>query len=324
MLVLLPDFVVPAERGFRVRLLSQLRAIDSIPAVESITVLSMSEVAVSDVLRQSLHSHVPKVQSAPVVRRLLRIRRSFAAFQTVVGARILRGEPYLIATNESAEFRRLVREHLRTTSFDIVYFGLLGMIGYLEDVRALAPRARTVLEQHNVEWQIFDRLASSYRTPLRQLARLEARALRRFERRALSAVDAVIAISDDDARHFRELARIESVVVPPFVEAAPRRIESCSEPRIGYIGHLGWQPNVYGLDWFCKSVWPLVRSRIPGARLTIAGPGLERASDGRLVIPAGWQVPGVTTLGFVDQLETLYAEESSRWLPRWSAARAFA
>jgi glycosyltransferase involved in cell wall biosynthesis len=305
-LVLLPDFVLPAERGFRVRILSQLRAISDIPSVESITVLSMSEVAVPDELRRSLGEQVPKVRAEPVIHRLLRIRRSLKAFGTVLGARLVYGEPYLIATNESAELRHILREHLRRSSFDIVYFGLLGMTGYLRDVRAFAPQARVVLEQHNVEWQIFDRLASSYRAPLRQLARLEARALRRYERRALSSVDSVIAISEDDARQFRGLAGVESVVVPPFIEARPPRAETCAEPSLGYIGHLGWQPNVYGLDWFCKSVWPLVRTRIPNARLTIAGPGMERTPDGRVVVPAAWQAPGVTTLGFVDELETLY------------------
>jgi glycosyltransferase involved in cell wall biosynthesis len=306
-LVLLPDFVLPAERGFRVRILSQLRAISDIPSVEDITVLSMSEVAVPDDVRRSLGRQVPKVHAEPVIRRLLRIRRSMKAFGAVVGARLLRGEPYLIATNESGELRRALREHLRRSSFDIVYFGLLGMTGYLHDVRVLAPRARAVLEQHNVEWQIFDRLASSYRAPLRQLAQMEARALRRFERRALSEVDSVIAISEDDARHFRGLAGVESVVVPPFIEARPPRMESRAGPTLGYIGHLGWQPNVYGLDWFCQQVWPRVRSRVPDARLTIAGPGLDTTSDGRLVVPGPWQVPGVTAIGYVDDLETLYS-----------------
>jgi glycosyltransferase involved in cell wall biosynthesis len=33
---------------------------------------------------------------------------------------------------------------------------------------------------------------------------------------------------------------------------------------------------------------------------------MERTPDGRVVVPAAWQAPGVTTLGFVDELETLY------------------
>ena len=30
-------------------------------------------------------------------------------------------------------------------------------------------------------------------------------------------------------------------------------------------------PNVQGLQWFCREVWPLVRARVPDARFTIVG-----------------------------------------------------
>jgi hypothetical protein len=119
-------------------------------------------------------------------------------------------------------------------------------------------------------------------------------------------VDAVIAISRADAAGLRELAGVEAVVVPPFVEPGAPRLESTQAPALGYIGHLGWQPNTYGLDWFCRDVWPLVRRRVPDATLTIAGPGLRKQPDGGLIVPPTWCQPGITTVGFVDDLEDVY------------------
>jgi glycosyltransferase involved in cell wall biosynthesis len=162
------------------------------------------------------------------------------------------------------------------------------------------------LEQHNLEWQIFWRLLPEVRPPLRQLVRLEALSLRSYERKALRRVDSVIAISKLDATEFKRLAQIEPIAVPPFVVSKPPHVETTAEFHVGYIGHLAWQPNVFGLNWFCREVWPIIAARLPNAKLTIAGPGLSRDAQGALRIPTEWRRPGIQTVGFVDNLNTFY------------------
>ena len=179
----------------------------------------------------------------------------------------------------------------------------------------MAPNAAIILEQHNLEWQIFDRLALSLAAPFRQLAKVEAQALRRYESRALTWANSVIAISEADAEQFRKMSGVEAVVVPPHTEPNPCRFEFAHNLSLGYIGHLAWQPNVYGLDWFCKDVWPKVRELIPDSRLAIAGPGLRKGPSGTLEVPAAWQLPGITTVGFLDDLNDLYRVTSAMIAP---------
>jgi glycosyltransferase involved in cell wall biosynthesis len=290
----------------RVRILSQLRALSGIDAVESITFLSLSETKVPNERLRALERQVPKVHAEAPVVRTARVRGSPRVFARFLRLRLLHNEPYIIAVNDCREMHALVTRHLRNRSYDVAYLGFIGMMAYIRDIRSIAPQAAVVLEQHNVEWQIFQRLAASLPPPLRYAALWEARALRRYERRSLRQVDSVIAISDADAAELRNLARIDSVVVPPFIEPGAPRVETVTQPHLGYIGHLGWQPNAYGLDWFCRDVWPRIRERVPNATLTIAGPGLRKGADGVLAVPSGWQKPGITTVGFVDDLEDLY------------------
>jgi glycosyltransferase involved in cell wall biosynthesis len=305
-LFLSPDFVVPDDRGLRVRTLSQLRLLASTEEVERITFLSLTDSSVSRDRLQALERLVPKVRAEPSIVRPAHWRTDARSLLRFLRVRLLHREPYIVAEVDSPDMRALVRKHLQAETYDIVYLGNIGMVAYLPDVRRLAPKAGVVLEEHNVEWRIFDRLATSLRPPKRQAALLEARALRRFERRALCDVDSVVAISAADAAGLRELAPVDVVVVPPFIEPGAPRVESTHAPALGYIGHLGWQPNAYGLDWFCGEVWPLVRQRVPDATLTIAGPGLRKGEGGSLVVPPGWQKPGITTVGFVDDLEDVY------------------
>jgi glycosyltransferase involved in cell wall biosynthesis len=298
------DFVIPPERGLRVRSLSQLRVLAAIPAVERITLLALCETEVEAEQLRVLEKELPKVQAKPPVLQPKHMRRSPRHLPRLIGRR-LQGLPYLVAKSDSSSMHALVERQLKI-GYDVVYLGHLGMAAYLAKVRQLAPDARVVLEEHNVEWEIFERLAPGFRPPLRQVARWEAWALRRYERRALRAVDAVIAISEADARALGELANVQAVVVPTYIEAAPERVERTAAPSLAYTGLLAWQPNAHGLDWFCGEVWPLVRKRMPAATLTIAGPGLRRKSDGSLAVPPNWSLPGITTVGYVADLEEVY------------------
>src|SRR5262249_21177043 len=140
------------------------------------------------------------------------------------------------------------------------------------------------------------------RRPKALVAAAEHRLARRFEERALRSVDAVVAISSEDAKHFEAIAGVRAHVVPVVMtferKARPRPTRS----HFCYVGSLRWKPNVLGLDWFCKEVWPRVRERLPDATFEIAGVGLTRDASGRLEVPATWRVPGVETVGFLEDL----------------------
>jgi polysaccharide biosynthesis protein PslH len=306
-LFLSPDFLYPADRGLRVRSFAQLRVLSSMEAVRRITLLSLCETEVDAARISALQQQISKLHAEPVVVQPTHMRRSPRHLPRLLRLR-LQGVPYLIAKCDTPRMHALVNEQMTRFSYDLVYVGQLGMAAYLPRARRLAPKARFVLEEHNVEWEIFRRLAPTFRLALRQIARAEARALRRFERRTLRSVDSTIAISDADARALRRLGGRSVEVVPTFIERNGGRVESTKAPALAYTGLLAWQPNAHGLDWFCREVWPLVRRDLPDATLTIAGPGLRRAADGTLAVPQAWVLPGIRTVGYVDDLESLYKD----------------
>jgi glycosyltransferase involved in cell wall biosynthesis len=301
------EFPLPADRGLRVRTLSQARLLCSIDEVESVTFVSLRDGAIDPERVRALESELPKLRVLDSVFQPIHMRSHPRYVPRLLRLRALGGLPYLIAKCDNAEMRDVIVSELATGKYDVVYVGYLGMTAYVRDARKLAPRARVVLEEHNVEWKIFDTLGGAARGPMRLVWTLEAAALRRFERRMLREVDAVIAISDADARELRALSGADAVVIAPVCEPQAPRLDGTSEPRLAYLGHLAWQPNVYGLDWLCRDVWPLLRERVPGVTLTIAGSGLKREA-GAVVVPPAWTHPGITTVGFVERLDELFRE----------------
>ena len=109
------------------------------------------------------------------------------------------------------------------------------MARYLPLVKKVRPKARVVLDQHNVESDFFKQFAEKQRGPKRLVAKAEASCASRFERRVMQAADAIVAISNEDAKHFRALAAVEPYVVP-VVLPFERRTRTPPSKRLSSSG----------------------------------------------------------------------------------------
>lgn len=318
------EFPWPATSGGPVRTLSQLRIIASLPEVTSLTIVSVTEGNVPASEVRALEDAVKRLSgrgAALEVRVLPPLFHPIHIFDfkrylpRVVALRALRGVPYLAGKWDSRRLRKVLRAELRRAPVDVVYVDHLGMASYLPDVEATRPFARKVLDQHNVESDFFKQFAAEKTGPKKLVALAEHRAAVTFEKRALRDVDAVVAISKEDAKHFDALAGVSAYVVPVVMDFERRARPSPGRNHFCYVGSLRWRPNVAGLDWFCQEVWPKIRKRVPDATFEIAGVGLKPGPDGKLPVPDTWKVPGVETVGFLEDLEPLYARSLGMLAP---------
>jgi glycosyltransferase involved in cell wall biosynthesis len=309
------EFPWPPTSGGSVRTVKQLELIASLPEVRAIATLSVAEKDVPEPARDGFARAVPKLRVLPPVFHPVHLFDFKRYVPRVALLRAVAGVPYLAGKWDSRAYRRLLRRELAGTPVDVVYLDHLGMARYLPEIKVERPHCRIVLDQHNVESEFFGQFAARKKGLVRLAGRAEHRASVRFEKKALAAADAVVAISSEDARHFDALAGIRAHVVPVVMPFERRARVAPAEPRFCYVGNLRWQPNVAGLDWFCREVWPAIRRRVPDATLEIAGVGLERDASGRLPVPDAWKVPGVETVGFLEDLEPLYARSTAMLAP---------
>jgi glycosyltransferase involved in cell wall biosynthesis len=95
-----------------------------------------------------------------------------------------------------------------------------------------------------------------------------------YERAYRDRIDRVWVVSERDARAMRLVAGIRQVdVLPNGVDA--EWFQPVNDPAIPntavFWGRLDFGPNVQALEYFCRDVWPLVRSRVADARFAILG-----------------------------------------------------
>ena len=117
---------------------------------------------------------------------------------------------------------------------------------------------------------------------------------------SLQSADAIIAIQSTEGRVFERLLPGKKVVVAPM-PVRPRPLPVPAEPTVLFVGSQHG-PNITGLHWFIKNVWPLIRQNTPLARLLIAGSVCRE-------FPSP-QPEGVEVLGRLPDLASAYARAS--------------
>jgi sugar transferase (PEP-CTERM/EpsH1 system associated) len=139
----------------------------------------------------------------------------------------------------------------------------------------LGGRVPTLLFQHNVEHQIWKRLARTERRPLRRaLLELEWRKTRRYEARACARASMTVAVSEPDRAMLAELApgaRIHAV--PTGVDTTFFCPSAAPEipHRLVFTGSMDWYPNEDAVLQFIDAVLPAIRRTVPDVSLTVVG-----------------------------------------------------
>jgi glycosyltransferase involved in cell wall biosynthesis len=174
------------------------------------------------------------------------------------------------------------------------------------------PLPLRVLDEHNAVWSIVRRSAeASGWGPRRLLAEWEWRRLRAYESRLCRRFDRVAVVSETDAAAL-DLTEDGHTVVPIAIDVD----DLAYAPRTDEAGHvlsvatMFYPPNVEGVAWFAREVFPAIRQRRPATRFLIVG-SRPPASIRRLATGDS----GVVVTGYVAELEPFLRQSAVLVVP---------
>jgi sugar transferase (PEP-CTERM/EpsH1 system associated) len=182
----------------------------------------------------------------------------------------------------SPAFGRAFNLWLRDHHFDIVQVEGIELARYLIDAqRAPIPNsAQFVFDDHNCEYVLQKR---THEADLKRgrvhgaaYSYVQWQRLHGFERDAIRAADATLAVSPQDAALLKQLAPNKPVeVIPNGIDvasysayAAPAQHRT---PAIVFTGKMDFRPNIEAMLWFAREAWPAIKAAIPAAQLRIVG-----------------------------------------------------
>lgn len=216
---------------------------------------------------------------------------------------------FLILRDKQFELDITLRIKHYQRFFDAVHVDHLQMAQYVSS-RLPERNAAVVLDQHNVEHRIIQRIAENPGTNplLRWYAGVEWPKLRDFEIAAMRRADVTLAVSDADRDAFCSLApdlagRVETVPIgvdTDYFAVAEREPDA---QTILSIGTMSWLPNIDAVQWFVGEILPLLRAKRPGTRVCVVG-----SNPAKTVVALGKRDPGVVVTGTVPDVRP-YAKE---------------
>ena len=210
------------------------------------------------------------------------------------------GMPVTSARRSGWLLERRVRSAMRGLAWDVVVAAQLRAV----PVALALNGSPHVVDLTDSLWDLYSQDASAARTLVKRCsAGANAARARRYESFALSRVELATVSSETDATALRALggsARIH--VIPNGADVVTRNVDLASEHGVLFVGNCLYGPNLEGLLWFVREVWPLVRAVEPTCTLDVVG------SVQRRIVSVLGAVPGVQVHGYVPEVGQFLAQ----------------
>ncbi|TFG69200.1 MAG: glycosyltransferase [Anaerolineales bacterium] len=186
------------------------------------------------------------------------------------------------------------------------------MAPYLDLVKACQHPPRVLFDDHNCEYILQKRAAKTdWHKPERWIgaiySSLQWRKLKRYESEVCRGADCVVSVSAEDALAINRIVPdVHPLVIPNGISyneyANYYDGADLHQPAFVFTGTMNFRPNVDGVLWFARQVWPAILEVLPSAHFYIVG----RHPHNRLNILK--DVPGIVITGGVPETRSyIYA-----------------
>jgi glycosyltransferase involved in cell wall biosynthesis len=206
--------------------------------------------------------------------------------------------------NASSELQEAVNRRLDWA--DIVLVDHLEMMQFVPKNR----NYKVVLHQHNAEHKLWERKAEITSFPMSWALKIESGRVKKYELESCNRADQVWAAPLDReelAGIGVEKGRMRNTYHLGSDDLLGRRALDMEKEskHILFFGTLSWDPNLEGLVWFLREIWPELKRRYADLELDICGKGASSVFVSLLQ-----RINGINYHGFVDDLEPFFQDAS--------------
>lgn len=191
---------------------------------------------------------------------------------------LVTSDSYNVSRFFSAEVEEKLVEILQQYSPNVVLIESLFMTPYMRCINEHDPSIKIVLRSHNLEYLIWQRHKDNSNNPLKKVyLSILVSQLQKYEFDILNHVDGIMAISHLDKAHYLEEAKIKTPleVIPLGINIESENLHDVKKKAFFHLGAMDWEPNIQGMHWFLKDVWPLILEKAPDTTLTLGGKNID-------------------------------------------------
>lgn len=192
---------------------------------------------------------------------------------------IFSNKSYNVSRYFEDEAAKQLENVLKETAFDVIQFEGLFVVPYLDVVKANS-RAKLIYRAHNIEFEVWEKLAITERfTPRKKYLEFLSRRLKAYETEQVNRFHQIFAISEPDRQsiiRFGCETRLDVFPVALDFDKYVTDISKTSFPTLFHLGAMDWRPNKEGLEWFLEEIWPDIEKLSGDLRFYIAGKHMQK------------------------------------------------
>jgi glycosyltransferase involved in cell wall biosynthesis len=188
---------------------------------------------------------------------------------------VVKGGSLQVAFVREPRLRSEIEHVMKRFDPDVVHMNVIRSMAYV-DVIGGGP---VVYDLDEVRSEYYRQLRASGAGPAATLiASIEGARMKKLEDRAVERSHRLLVSSPADAAIFGEKAvTIRSGHALGAAAQEERSLRAPYSRQVLFVGRMGYTPNVLGIRWFVRSVWPRILDRVPDATLWIVGESPPRS-----------------------------------------------
>jgi glycosyltransferase involved in cell wall biosynthesis len=281
---------------------------DSGPKVKTWNVIKylarQHEVTLASFVRGDQSAHVKALERHCRAVHTVPMRRDVLQDGLALVRSLATGQPWMMVRDDRAGMRALVDRLAAETPFEVVHADQLNMCQYA----ARVPHAFKLFDAHNALWVLYRRLADTMSPGPRQwLLERDWRLLKGYEARVCRAFDSVTAVIHEDKAALEaalgQPGNIDVIPITVDTDEVPRAVRGPGADHVALMGTMYWPPNIDGVLWFAREIWPLIRAQRPATQFDVIG-----ARPPASVTALAQNGNGIRVTGYVEALDPYLAE----------------
>lgn len=179
--------------------------------------------------------------------------------------------PFLVIRNLAPIERRSVEEELKKEKYDLIHAETFYVMPHLP-----ITKTPVLLVEQTIEYLVYKHYVESVKSAaVRALLGIDVAKLKYWERAYWRKADKVVAVSSADKKEMVKLVpELNVSLVPNGVNLEFFQMKKkwdMDEPRILFVANFKWLQNAEAAELLLNEVFPLIRKKVPKAKLWIVG-----------------------------------------------------
>jgi len=185
--------------------------------------------------------------------------------------------PYTFSKYHDRKIYKVIEKLIKEKKIEVVFLDHLHMAYYGKSLKEKYCNLKIILREHNVEYIFWQRIFKEERNVFKKIIFCwQWLKIKRYERKIMKYFDKYLMISAVDEGKLKEIAPdVNCTIFPTPVDVEGYQLFSKESKPVPYsliyLGNFSWLPNLNGVLWFLKEVWPKIIKTFPQVQFFIVG-----------------------------------------------------